>query len=77
MHNEGMHTAHQLRALSVAAQCDPRTATRFLAGLPVAPMTAARLEAAAAQLGILRAQTMAIASGDPLVAEALGGRTVA
>jgi len=70
MHNEGMHNAHQLRALAVAAHCDPRTATRWLAGLPVAAMTAARLEVAAAQLGFVRTSAMAITSDTPVIAGA-------
>lgn len=52
-----MYSAHTLRALAVAAHCDPRTATRFLAGLPVAAMTRARLEQAALSLGITKTTT--------------------
>lgn len=50
-------SAHQLRALAVAAQRDARTVTRWLAGLPV--VHPASIEAAAAQLGICRAPAAA------------------
>jgi len=46
------NNAHQMRALAVAAVCDPRTATRWLAGLSVQSTTAERLARAAAKLGI-------------------------
>lgn len=66
-----MHNAHQLRALAVAAHCDPRTATRWLAGLTVAPLTAERLKTAAVQLGIAGPiPTLALASAVPMLAQA-------
>lgn len=56
------YSPHALRALSVAAQCDPRTATRWLAGLPVLPAYAHRLAACAAELGMTRTNVPAAAS---------------
>jgi hypothetical protein len=69
------YDAHQLRALAVAAVCDPRTASRWLKGETVLGTTRVRLEAAAATLRIgLPAPAMAIASGLPLVAAHAAGQ---
>jgi hypothetical protein len=46
-----MLTSAQLRILTLQAQIDERTATRWLAGLPVKRGSAARLEAARVELG--------------------------
>ena len=45
-------SSHDLRRLSVEAVCDPRTAKRYLDGLPVAIMTEARIKAALARLSL-------------------------
>lgn len=44
-------SAHQERAISVAAGCDPRTLRRFLAGKPVMPMIRERIARALKALG--------------------------
>jgi hypothetical protein len=46
-------TAHEVRCLSVEALCDPRSTTRWLAGLPVKQLTEKRLAEAAKRLGRL------------------------
>ena len=38
--------AHTLRAIAVAASCDPRTVRRFVEGKPVRPMVAERIRKA-------------------------------
>lgn len=43
-------TPHELRRVSVAADCDPRTVAAHFAGLPVRPSIAARIAAALASL---------------------------
>jgi hypothetical protein len=48
-------SAHDLRRLAVEAEVDPRTATRWLAGLSVAAMCKTRLERAALKLGMVPA----------------------
>lgn len=64
-------SAHQLRALAVAAQRDARTVTRWLAGLPV--VHPASIEAAAAELGIFRAPALAMTSLPATLAATSGG----
>ena len=39
-------SAHQIRALSVEASCDPRSIAKYLAGTDLRPMTRARIERA-------------------------------
>jgi hypothetical protein len=48
-------TEFDLRRLAVDAAVDPRTATRWLAGLPVHEASRGKLLAAAARLGIVPA----------------------
>jgi hypothetical protein len=50
-------TEFDLRRLAVSAEVDPRTATRWLAGLPVHVGSRARLERAAATLGVVPASS--------------------
>lgn len=59
-----MLSQHDLRALAVKAKVDPRTVTRWLAGLECTPETEARLVAAAAKLGVMRGP-LAVSSVKP------------
>lgn len=60
-----MLTPHQIRALSVAAMLDPRTVTRWLAGMSLKPGHAARLIDACTQLGITERPPVSDASAAP------------
>lgn len=62
--NAAMLTAHEIRALAVEARVDPRTVTRWLAGLQGTAESEARLVAAAAKLGIFRSP-VAVSSVKP------------
>lgn len=55
MHACAMHdppTPHQIRLLAVRAGVDPRTALKWFRGLAVTSTCAARLEQAAAEIGV-------------------------
>jgi hypothetical protein len=45
-------TPHEIRAVAVRASVDPRTAARFLAGLPTHSTTADRIATALRELGV-------------------------
>jgi len=60
-----MLTPHDLRRLAVAAAVDPRTVTRWLAGLAGPADIDARLTKAAAELGIQRSPAAVTAIKPP------------
>lgn len=43
---------HQVFAVAVQAECDPKSVRRFVRGLPMRPLTAQRIRRAFAVLGI-------------------------
>jgi hypothetical protein len=47
--------AHELRAVAVAASCDPRTVVRYVAGKSGQDLVGKRIEAALVALGLGRA----------------------
>jgi hypothetical protein len=51
-------TAHQLRVLAATAMVDPRTARRWIEGRAISSTCAARLEAAATEIGRDRAMAV-------------------
>jgi len=45
--------AHQLRAVAVAASCDPRTVARYVRGEPISGLVGARIDTAIRDQGLV------------------------